>query len=261
MHIYVILISFPLHTYFQASTQDDVEMLAAESIDNLQHQQNHSQTQNEFHPDHVFQSQLQQAPHELADSQPEFMSDRADVDIDMKEREIELRDVVKDGHDRADPSQFELLKVLGEGSFGKVFLVRKIVGKDAGVLYAMKVRNICIFYQYYFECFVQWKAQLLTLDFFTYLQVLKKATLKIKDRVRSTNERNILADVGHAFIVKLHYAFQTPGKLYLILDFLRGGDLFTRLSKEVSFDAIFIQKKTTKMWHFKSDGNTFSFDI
>lgn len=29
-------------------------------------------------------------------------------------------------------------------------------------------------------------------------------------------------------------AFQTEGKLYLILDFLRGGDLFTRLSKEVS---------------------------
>lgn len=135
-----VLISFPLYT-FQASTQDDVEMLAAESIDNLQHQQNHSQTQNEFHPDHVFQSQLQQAPHELADSQPDFMSDRADVDIDMKEREIELRDVVKDGHDRADPSQFELLKVLGEGSFGKVFLVRKIVGKDSGVLYAMKVRT------------------------------------------------------------------------------------------------------------------------
>lgn len=126
----------------------------------------------------------------------------ASEDIQMKEREIELKDVVKEGHEKADPSQFELLRVLGEGSFGKVFLVRKIVGKDAGTLYAMKV--------------------------------LKKATLKVKDRVRSTNERNILADVGHAFIVKLHYAFQTPGKLYLILDFLRGGDLFTRLSKEVS---------------------------
>ena len=47
-------------------------------------------------------------------------------------------------------------------------------------------------------------------------------------------ERNILADVEHPFIVKLHYAFQTEGKLYLILDFLRGGDLFTRLSKEVT---------------------------
>lgn len=44
-----------------------------------------------------------------------------------------------------------------------------------------------------------------------------------------------LIDVGHSFIVKLHYAFQTPGKLYLILDFLRGGDLFTRLSKEIMF--------------------------
>lgn len=31
----------------------------------------------------------------------------------------------------------------------------------------------------------------------------------------------------------LYLAFQTEGKLYLILDFLRGGDLFTRLSKEV----------------------------
>jgi ribosomal protein S6 kinase alpha-1/2/3/6 len=135
------------------------------------------------------------------------MNDDPDEDVEMKSGDLvfELREVVKDGHDKADPSQFELLKVLGEGSFGKVFLVRKIVGLDAGTLYAMKV--------------------------------LKKATLKVKDRLRSTNERNILADVavGHSFIVKLHYAFQTPGKLYLILDFLRGGDLFTRLSKEVMF--------------------------
>ncbi|GAB6032833.1 Ribosomal protein S6 kinase alpha-3 [Chamberlinius hualienensis] len=118
-------------------------------------------------------------------------------------REIELTDVTKEGHDKADPSQFELLKVLGQGSFGKVFLVRKIRGNDAGTLYAMKV--------------------------------LKKATLKVRDRVRTKMERDILAEVRHPFIVKLHYAFQTEGKLYLILDFLRGGDLFTRLSKEVMF--------------------------
>lgn len=54
-------------------------------------------------------------------------------------------------------------------------------------------------------------------------------------------ERNILVEMGHPFIVKLHYAFQTAGKLYLILDFLRGGDLFSRLSKEVShYDFIII---------------------
>lgn len=38
------------------------------------------------------------------------------------------------------------------------------------------------------------------------------------------------------FFTKLHFyvlAFQTEGKLYLVLEFLRGGDLFTRLSKEV----------------------------
>ncbi|XKL62061.1 hypothetical protein PGB90_001894 [Kerria lacca] len=117
--------------------------------------------------------------------------------------EIELKEVIKEGHGRAHPSQFELLKVLGQGTFGKVFLVRKIVGPDSGTLYAMKV--------------------------------LKKATLKVRDRMRTKMERNILVDVRHPFIVRLHYAFQTEGKLYLILDFLRGGDLFTRLSKEVMF--------------------------
>ncbi|NXR05092.1 KS6A2 kinase, partial [Sagittarius serpentarius] len=118
-------------------------------------------------------------------------------------KEIDISHHVKEGFEKADPSQFELLKVLGQGSYGKVFLVRKIKGPDAGQLYAMKV--------------------------------LKKATLKVRDRVRSKMERDILAEVNHPFIVKLHYAFQTEGKLYLILDFLRGGDLFTRLSKEVMF--------------------------
>ena len=44
-----------------------------------------------------------------------------------------------------------------------------------------------------------------------------------------------MAEIQHPFIVKLHYAFQTEGKLYLVLEFLKGGDLFTRLSKEVMF--------------------------
>uniref|UniRef100_A0A9J8C293 Ribosomal protein S6 kinase n=1 Tax=Cyprinus carpio carpio TaxID=630221 RepID=A0A9J8C293_CYPCA len=118
-------------------------------------------------------------------------------------QEIHITHHVKEGCEKAEPSQFELLKVLGQGSFGKVFLVRKLMGPDAGQLYAMKV--------------------------------LKKASLKVRDRVRTKMERDILVEVNHPFIVKLHYAFQTEGKLYLILDFLRGGDVFTRLSKEVMF--------------------------
>lgn len=76
---------------------------------------------------------------ELSQSQGHHNHHHHHHDHHNNEHEIELKDVVKEGHDKADPSQFELLKVLGEGSFGKVFLVRKIIGKDAGVLYAMKV--------------------------------------------------------------------------------------------------------------------------
>ena len=53
--------------------------------------------------------------------------------------EIEVTSITKDGHPVADPSQFALLSVLGEGSFGKVFLVKKLQGPDTGTLYAMKV--------------------------------------------------------------------------------------------------------------------------
>ncbi|CAL8090107.1 unnamed protein product [Calicophoron daubneyi] len=102
---------------------------------------------------------------------------------------------------KIEPSHFQLLHVLGQGSFGKVFLVRKRVGVDAGTLFAMKV--------------------------------LRKASLKLRDRIRTKMERDILAAIHHPFIVRLEYAFQTEGKLYLILEYLRGGDLFSRLSKEV----------------------------
>lgn len=74
------------------------------------------------------------------------------------------------------------------------------------------------------------------------MKVLRKASLRVRDRYRSKMERNILVDVEHPFIVKLHYAFQTAGKLYLILDFLRGGDLFSRLSKEVQYYNRFSKK-------------------
>uniref|UniRef100_A0A674BYP1 non-specific serine/threonine protein kinase n=1 Tax=Salmo trutta TaxID=8032 RepID=A0A674BYP1_SALTR len=104
--------------------------------------------------------------------------------------EIHITHHVKEGCEKADPRQFELLKVLGQGSFGKVFLVRKVMGPDAGQLYAMKV--------------------------------LKKASLKVTIEVCVSNASSLSA-------------FQTEGKLYLILDFLRGGDVFTRLSKEVMF--------------------------
>ncbi|EGD74751.1 hypothetical protein PTSG_13231, partial [Salpingoeca rosetta] len=53
--------------------------------------------------------------------------------------EFEITDINLESGDHVDGSHFDLLRVLGQGSFGKVFLVRKKTGKDAGTLYAMKV--------------------------------------------------------------------------------------------------------------------------
>lgn len=144
-----------------------------------------------------------QSIHPLTEEVDDDMSvDAPDLKSDVSMTEIEINEHTRKG-EKATPSHFEILKVLGQGSFGKVFLVRKIIGWDKGQLYAMKV--------------------------------LKKAKLKVRDRVRTKMERNILVDVNHPFIVKVYYAFQTEGNLYLVLAFLRGGDLFTRLSKELMF--------------------------
>ncbi|CAG5099062.1 Oidioi.mRNA.OKI2018_I69.XSR.g16215.t1.cds [Oikopleura dioica] len=118
------------------------------------------------------------------------------------ESEVEIHKL-EQRQEKMDPSHFELLKVLGQGSFGKVFLVKKRTGRDAKKIYAMKV--------------------------------LKKASLKIRDRERTKLERNILAEVRHPFIVELYYAMQTDGKLYLVLEFVKGGDLFTKLSRDYMF--------------------------
>lgn len=96
---------------------------------------------------------------------------------------------------------FELLTVIGKGSFGKVMQVKK---KDDGKIYAMKV--------------------------------LRKDTIVARKQVAHTKaEKNILMKIQHPFIVNLNYAFQTKDKLYMILDYINGGELFFHLKKEGRF--------------------------
>jgi len=134
---------------------------------------------------------------------PQNEAEEEETEADNHFDEIDLSNVTKPNHPHPDCSQFMPLKLLGCGSFAKVFLVKKLTGPDAGALYAMKI--------------------------------LRKAKLRFRDRLRSKKERDILVEVQHPFIVKLNYAFQTEGKLFLVLDFIRGGDLFTRLNSEVMF--------------------------
>uniref|UniRef100_A0A8C9T1W5 Ribosomal protein S6 kinase n=1 Tax=Scleropages formosus TaxID=113540 RepID=A0A8C9T1W5_SCLFO len=114
-------------------------------------------------------------------------------------------DSVNRGTEQIRPECFELLRVLGKGGYGKVFQVRKVSGVTSGKIFAMKV--------------------------------LKKAMIvrNAKDTAHTKAERNILEEVKHPFIVDLIYAFQTGGKLYLILEYLSGGELFMQLEREGIF--------------------------
>eukprot|EP00161_Ancyromonas_sigmoides_P006998 TRINITY_DN181_c2_g3_i1.p1 TRINITY_DN181_c2_g3~~TRINITY_DN181_c2_g3_i1.p1 ORF type:complete len:448 (+),score=229.09 TRINITY_DN181_c2_g3_i1:248-1591(+) len=130
----------------------------------------------------------------------------ADDDADggeIEKFEIGYVDTSGDGGaERVGCSDFELLRLVGKGSFAKVFQVRRI---STGRIYAMKV--------------------------------LRKATIvrKKKGPQHARTERTILQEVNHPFIVNLRYAFQTHGKLYLIMDFLNGGELFYHLRRSHMF--------------------------
>eukprot|EP00163_Fabomonas_tropica_P025872 TRINITY_DN456_c0_g1_i2.p1 TRINITY_DN456_c0_g1~~TRINITY_DN456_c0_g1_i2.p1 ORF type:complete len:601 (+),score=105.23 TRINITY_DN456_c0_g1_i2:546-2348(+) len=69
------------------------------------------------------------------------------------------------------------------------------------------------------------------------MKVLRKATVvrSRKGPAYLKTERTILEAVKHPFIVGLQYAFQTDGKLYLIMNYLNGGELFYHLSKKRYF--------------------------
>ncbi|KAH7844745.1 hypothetical protein Vadar_031245 [Vaccinium darrowii] len=90
---------------------------------------------------------------------------------------------------------FEVMKVVGQGAFGKVFQVRK---KGTSEVYAMKVMR---------------KDKIMEKNHAEYMKA----------------ERDILTKIEHPFIVQLRYSFQTKYRLYLVLDFVNGGHLFFQL--------------------------------
>uniref|UniRef100_A0A3B3Q8D6 Ribosomal protein S6 kinase n=1 Tax=Paramormyrops kingsleyae TaxID=1676925 RepID=A0A3B3Q8D6_9TELE len=152
----------------------------------------------------VFDIDLDQPEENVSDDEIEDgVSSRPNMD-GCEKFEIS-EDSVNKGTEQIRPECFELLRVLGKGGYGKVFQVRKVSGATSGKIFAMKV--------------------------------LKKAMIvrNAKDTAHTKAERNILEEVKHPFIVDLIYAFQTGGKLYLILEYLSGGELFMQLEREGIF--------------------------
>merc|ERR1719348_2390567 len=93
---------------------------------------------------------------------------------------------------------FDPLRGIGKGAFGEVRLVQKV---DTGHVYAMKV--------------------------------LRKEDMVEKEQLAHVRaERDILVEADHTWVVKMYYSFQDPINLYLIMEFLPGGDMMTLLMKK-----------------------------
>uniref|UniRef100_A0A4W3J8J2 Serine/threonine-protein kinase Sgk1 n=1 Tax=Callorhinchus milii TaxID=7868 RepID=A0A4W3J8J2_CALMI len=73
-------------------------------------------------------------------------------------------------------------------------------------------------------------------EFYAVKVLQKKAILKKKEEKHIMSERNVLLkNVKHPFLVGLHYSFQTADKLYFVLDYINGGELFYHLQRERCF--------------------------
>jgi len=120
-----------------------------------------------------------------------------------------LVDLGKQNINKLNLDDFEIKRVLGVGGFGKVFQVKKLEGSDKGKIYAMKVLKKAV--------------------------IVRNKETKTLDReinLHAKLERDVLEAVKHPFIVQLIYAFQAANKVYLILEYLSGGELFMQLQKE-----------------------------
>ena len=68
------------------------------------------------------------------------------------------------------------------------------------------------------------------------LKILKKAHIIARNQVEHTKaERKILENIDHPFLMKLHFAFQSSTKLYIVMDYLTGGELFFHLKNARRF--------------------------
>lgn len=103
--------------------------------------------------------------------------------------------------------------MLGKGAFGQVYLVENEVD---GKQYAMKA--------------------------------LDKAAIMQQNILRyAMTERKILSTINHPFVVKLHYAFQSETKLYLVMDYCPGGDMLKMIKSKGTLQEDDVRKYTAEI--------------
>ncbi|KAL6319066.1 hypothetical protein AAG906_001539 [Vitis piasezkii] len=154
---------------------------------------------------------------------------KEDMDFQSEGSDKEGGDEVGEG--RVGPGDFEIMRVVGKGAFGKVFQVRKKGGPeisgDSDGIFAMKVMR---------------KDTIISKNHMDYMKA----------------ERDILIKVEHPFIVSLRCSFQTNSKLYLIMDFVNGGHLFFHLYRQGIFSEdqarVYIAEIVSAVSHLHKSG-------
>ncbi|KAL4157041.1 hypothetical protein PRNP1_006067 [Phytophthora ramorum] len=131
---------------------------------------------------------------------------------------------------------FDLLRVVGRGAFGKVMLVRRKVPhqqKGARLLSPRTMMAMGMTPQQIAGATGGENGKVYA------MKVIKKAAVFAKNQVEHTKtERRILQGVDHPFMVKLRYAFQNDAKLYFVMDFYNGGTLHFHLRRAMHFDEV-----------------------
>lgn len=158
----------------------------------LQQQQQHMSSEMQLDPPH----QQQQPPPQQQQHQPQQQPQHHQQHQPHHGHSVSLSQprVTKGKYSLGD---FEILRTLGTGSFGRVHLVQS---KHNQRFYAVKV--------------------------------LKKAqVVKMKQVEHTNDERRMLSDVKHPFLITLWGTFQDWKNLYMVMDFVEGGELFSLLRK------------------------------
>ncbi|KAJ7949610.1 putative Kinase [Quillaja saponaria] len=135
---------------------------------------------------------------QIEDEKIESTNGIADEESSVKDdivRSLRASPINPCSKDRTSIEDFEIIRPISRGAFGRVFLARK---RSTGDLFAIKV--------------------------------LKKADMILKNAVESIlAERNILISVRNPFVVRFFYSFTCRDNLYLVMEYLNGGDLYSLL--------------------------------
>ena len=120
--------------------------------------------------------------------------------LSLEENNTKLDEVSNDNQDQAlnvkvTYNDFEPIKLLGRGSFGEVLLVRLKANQK---VYAMKILS-------------------------------KKLLKRKKQEEHTKTERDLMVKINSPFIVNIKSAFQDSTKLYIVSEFMQGGDMFFHL--------------------------------